>query len=471
MKNFPQPLYLISLSSLLLIGMISPSYGLWNNEFVGKVTAIAEETFVTVECVSQFEGMGQTRELPRSVSGLIVSPTGLVMVLQNVEVISRMGNSFALSRPEEIQILFPDRKRIPGRYIGVDPDLNASFFEIVPSDGESYSGPFLDFTEKVLAVGEEVASCRMLPEEYDPRLDVGFANVSTVLTKPRKSYMTQPPLSPFNGYPVFNKETKVVGMVLADDGSAESAALSMLTGQISIQPSERFLKLIENPPTKVEKGWLGIRMEPLTQDLAEIWDISGPGGIIVTSTVRGSPAEECGLMAEDVITEIDGSELPVRTYPDLNWFRLKVRDLEPGDRLNIKLVRGASSFGKEPVETKTIDLELGISPPSLTEAESITLPEIGLKIRALTLDVLFARRLPETMGGVIADFVESAGPADIGELKENDIILSISGNDLIDLNSVGELFVELREEKPKELILHVLRGNSRLFLKVVPNWN
>ena len=467
------PLSLIALLSVPFFsfnGLIEPSEAFWNTEWAAQVSNVAEKTFVTVECVSQFEGMGQSREIPRSLSGLIVSSTGLVMVLQNVEVISRMGNTFALSRPEEVQILFADRKRIPGRYIGVDPDLKVSFFEIAPSGSTPYSGSHLEFVKTPLNVGDEVASCRMLSEKYEPRFDVGFANVSTVLSKPRKLYMTHPPLSPFNGFPVFNKQADVVGLVLSEDGSAESAALSLLTGQVTLQPAERFMKLIQNPPTKVEKGWLGIRMEPLTQDLAEIWNVPGPGGIIITSTVKGSPAENHGLKAEDIITEIDETPLPVRTYSDLNWFRQRVRDLKPGDHLKIKIVRGATSLGKEPVETKTIDLELGKSPPSLTEAESITLPEIGLKVRALTLDVLFARRLPESMEGVIADFVESAGPANIGELKENDIILSISGHKLKNLDSVNELFTKLREEKPKELIFHVLRGNRRLFLKVVPNW-
>ncbi|MCA9415845.1 MAG: PDZ domain-containing protein [Candidatus Omnitrophica bacterium] len=464
------PIFSILLASGFFSQIDQARAAVWDIEFVNQITEIAQKTYVDVEMVSRFEGMGQSRELPRSISGMIVSSTGLVMVLQNVEVITRMGSAFSLSRPEKIQILFPDRRRIPGRYIGMDPDLNVSFFEIDPPGDEPYNGAFLDFAAHEVEVGEEVASCRMLSEEYEPRFDVGFAHVSTILTKPKESYMTQPPLSQFNGNPAFNKKGEVVGVVLADDGSAESAALSMLTGQIAIQPANRYTRMIENPPTKVEKGWLGIRMEPLTQDLSEIWKIDGPGGIIVTSTVKGSPAETHGLRAEDVIVAIDGEPLPVRTYPDLDWFRQKVRDLKPGDHLAIKIVRGASSFGAEPVETKTIDLELGVSPPSETEAESLTLPEVGMKIRALTLDVLFARRLPETMGGVVADYVENAGPADIGELKEDDIILSISGNEVTDLESAAALFADFRKEKPKELIFHVLRGNSRLFLKVEPNW-
>jgi len=440
----------------------------WDPALMEDIREVAEKTFVTVECVSQFEGMGQSREMPRSLSGMIVSSTGLVMVMQNVEVISRMGSTFSLSRPEKIQILLSDRTRHPGTYIGADPDLDASFF-MIDSPGKS-EWPSLDFSSADLHFADEVFAVRTLPEEYDPRFDVAISRVSTVLTKPRKSYMTQPSLSQFNGYPAFNAEKKVIGFVLADDSSAESAALSMLTGQIKIQPSERFLRLINKPPTKVEKGWLGIRMEPLNQDLSEIWEVPGPGGIIVTSTVKGSPAEKFGVMAEDVIVEIDDQPLPVRTFADLGWFRQRVRDLKPDDTLKIKLIRGASSFGKKPIETKTVDLVLGLAPPDQTQADSITIPEIGLKVRALTLDVLFARRLPETMGGVIADYVENAAPADIGEVHENDIILSISGRDVVNLESVREILSQVREEKPKELILHVLRGHSRLFLKVVPDW-
>jgi len=117
-----------------------------------------------------------------------------------------------------------------------------------------------------------------------------------------------------------------------------------------------------------------------------------------------------GLQAEDIIVAMDGRPLRVNSYADLDWFRKEVRTKRPGDALQMEVVRGASKYGKEPVERKTITVALGLAPPSQVEAAKLTLPEIGLKLRALTLDFLFANRLPENMGGVVADYVERAGP-------------------------------------------------------------
>jgi S1-C subfamily serine protease len=74
------------------------------------------------------------------------------------------------------------------------------------------------------------------------------------------------------------------------------------------------------------------------------------------------------------------------------------------------------------------------------------------------------------MGGVVADYVERAGPSDIGQVNENDVVLSVNGREVLDLAAAEEVFADLRNEKPAEVILHVLRGQTRLFLKVTPDW-
>jgi S1-C subfamily serine protease len=429
--------------------------------------AISEKTLVTVECVSGFEGFGQSREIPRKVQGMVVSATGLVMVPRNMESMESGRGQMALSRPEKIQIVLPDKSRMNGEYIGSDPDLNVAFFEIADPPGEV---AYLELADEKLELSSPVISVRLLPEEYDPRLEVAWARVSVAITKPRTLYRTHPSLGTFNGFPAFNPEGKVVGWIRPENqGSGSEEALSMLAGAVAIEPVGRYLDLINSPPTKSEKGWLGIRMEPLREDLAELWGIEG-GGIIVIGLVEGAPAGESGLQAEDVIVAMDGRPLRVNSYADLDWFRQEVRTKRPGDSIEMDIVRGAPKLGQEPIETKDLTVTLGLAPPSQIEAAKLALPEIGLKLRALTLDFLFSNRLAETMGGVVADYVERAGPSDIGQVNENDVVLSVNGREVLDLAAAEEVFADLRNEKPAEVILHVLRGQTRLFLKVTPDW-
>jgi len=318
-----------------------------------------------------------------------------------------------------------------------------------------------------------VIAVRLLPEEYNPRLEVSVARVSMVLDKPKKLVRTQPSLSLFGGFPVFTSEGRPVGMIRLNQGGGGDAgkALSILSGAASIQPAAVFLDLLAHPPVKVEKGWLGIRMEPLRRDLAEIWNLPVEGGIIISDTVPGSPAESSGLRTEDIITAADGHPLRVDSYADLEWFRQEVRKKKPGETLHLQVIRGASSFGRQPLETKTINVTLGVSPSSEMEAETLALPEIGIKARSLTLDYLFANRLRPDMKGIVAGYVERAGPADIGKLKQDDLILSIDGHPMTDLGAARKAFEAFRKDKPKEIILHVLRGQSRLFIKINPDWD
>jgi serine protease Do len=456
---------------VLLLALRQPLFAEWDPGVLGKVLEKAEGTLVTVECVSRFEGSGQSREIPREVSGMVVSPTGLVMVQRNMEVIESSNRSFSLSRPDKVQIVFQNRERFEGSYIGVDSDLSVSFFRVEPEGTEPLSFPCLEFATGELELAGEVVSVRLLPEEYEPRLEVGSARVSAVLEKPRKLYRTQPTLTHFNGFPAFLPSGQVVGIITTeeDNGGAEDA-LSLLSGSVSVRPVGLYLNLIANPPVKPEKGWLGIRMEPVRRDLAEIWDLPGEGGIIVTETIRGSPAEASGLRSEDVIVAIDDRPLRVNSFADLGWFRQQVRNLKPNDSIKMEVVRGAATFGREAVEKKEITVTLGLAPPSETEAETITLPEIGLKVQELTLDLLWTKRLPQSQEGVVARYVERAGPADIGKVEEDDIILSIDSQLTKDLQAAKAVFDDLRGTKPKEVILHVLRDHSRLFLKVTPDW-
>ena len=456
---------------LLSLSFCQPIVAEWDPDVLARVLEKVEGTLVTVECVSRFEGSGQSREIPREVSGMVVSPTGLVMVQKNMEVIETSNRSFSLSRPDKVRIILQNREHFEGSYIGVDPDLSVSFFKVEPDGTAPVSFACLEFATDELDLAAEVLSVRLLPEEYEPRLEVGVARVSAVLEKPRKLFRTQPVLDQFTGFPAFLPTGQVVGIITTeDDGEGGGEALSLLAGSISIRPIELYANLIANPPVKPEKGWLGIRMEPVRRDLAEIWELPSEGGIIVTETIKGSPAEASGLRAEDVIVAIDGQPLRVNSLADLGWFRQQVRNLKPNDKIEMEVVRGVSTFGREPVETKDITVTLGLAPPSETEAEALTLPEIGLKVQELTLDLLWTKRLPQNQEGVVARYVERAGPADIGKVEEDDIILSIDSQPTKDLETAKAVFEDLRETKPKEVILHVLRGHNRQFLKVTPDW-
>jgi len=456
----------------LAIGLGAPGgFADWEPETLRAALSKARETLVTVEFVSGFEGFGQSREIPRKLSGMVVSPTGLVMVMTNVEVMESARGSLSLSRPEKVQIVFQDRSRRKGAYIGVDADLRVSFFEV---EREADAEPIFEALELAtadLGVGSSVAAVRLLPEEYEPRLEAAFARVSAVLEKPRRLFRTQPVLAQFNGFPAFLPDGRVVGFFAPEEGGDRGEeALAILTGSLSVQPAALYLEFIRRPPTKPEKGWLGILMEPLRRDLAEAWSLPVEGGIIVTDTVRDSPAEKAGLEAEDVIVSLGKRPLAVNTYADLDWFRQQVRNLKPGDAIDLEVIRGAAGYGKRPVEHKQLTVTLTQAPPSRTEARTLSFPEIGLKVRELTLDFILANRLPDGVGGVVADYVERAGPADIGQVKEDDVVLSIGGVPIQDLPSANQAFDALRKKKPSEIILHVLRGQSRLFLKVTPDW-
>jgi S1-C subfamily serine protease len=88
------------------------------------------------------------------------------------------------------------------------------------------------------------------------------------------------------------------------------------------------------------KAWLGIKMQDLTEQLAEYFGVEG--GVLVSEVFEDSPAEKAGIKAGDVITELDGE-----TAEDPSDLADKVGDKEPGSKVSLTIIRGGTKQTKE----------------------------------------------------------------------------------------------------------------------------
>ena len=211
-----------------------------------------------------------------------------------------------------------------------------------------------------------------------------------------------------------------------------------------------------------KRGWLGIIMQPLSEELSDYWQVPGPGGVVIGAVLDGSPAERAGLQVGDVILEIDHAPVRVRELRDLVGFRDQVQSVGVGMEVPIEIFRS----GKQ----NSIALTLGTRPKTALLADDLEDKDFGLTVKELTFDFLQAMNLPSDTRGVYISRVENAGWADVGGLSINDVIQQINGRAVESLAAFDEVTGDLAREKQQDVLFFIKRGVRTVFIAVKADW-
>jgi Do/DeqQ family serine protease len=186
---------------------------------------------------------------------------------------------------------------------------------------------------------------------------------------------------------------------------------------------------------KVERGYLGIFMQDVDQNIAKHFKLKKPRGVIVTDVVNGSPAEKAGIKSGDLILEIDGKE--VKNSIQL---RAYVQSKKPGDKVKLKVLRD----GKE----MEISVNLGsadkFASAQPSKERSQNTKDIGISVR-------------EEGGKVIVQSVDPNGPAASVGIEPGDVILKINDKDI---KSIEDYRRAIEEAKAKGSVLMLLQSGE-----------
>jgi serine protease Do len=206
----------------------------------------------------------------------------------------------------------------------------------------------------------------------------------------------------------------------------------------------------------VVRGWLGVQVQGVDEDLAKSLKMSDTRGAIVSNVTPGSPADEAGLKPGDVVRGLDGK--PVETSSDLSS---RVASLGPGGSVTLDVLRDGSE--------KTMHVKLGTFPDEhQTEAKGEEgHGRLGVAVRTLTPDVAQGLDIPADAHGVVVVQVEPGSPADSAGLRERDVVVSVDGQTVADAGAFRTL-VE-KASRGDVLRLRVRRGSGYFFVAVRPS--
>jgi len=226
---------------------------------------------------------------------------------------------------------------------------------------------------------------------------------------------TDAAINPGNsGGPLLNTRGEVIGIntLIITRGTPQSAGVGFA---VPINVAKEILPQLRERG-KVVRGWLGVQIQALTDDMARTYRMKDNKGALISDFAENSPGEKAGLKADDVVIAVDGR--PVEDNGDLSRY---IASKPPGTTVNLRVLRAGSE--------QTISVVLGTFPDegSDTENDSSKHGDLGMTLRNLTPDTAERLELPRNTKGVVVAAVEAGEAAEEAGLSRLDVIVSVNG--------------------------------------------
>ncbi len=203
---------------------------------------------------------------------------------------------------------------------------------------------------------------------------------------------------------------------------------------------------------KVTRGFLGVVIQPLTQDLAESFNIDRNEGILVAQVSDDSPAAKAGIQVGDVIVGYQGQ--PVS---DVGDFRNRVALTEPDEKVKLTVLRKG--------ERRTMNVKIG----SLANAGELAQSggaanDLGMAVGELTPEVAKRLGMPSDQGVMVTQVAPDSPAAGVG-LSPGDVILEVNQQPV---TSVQDFYASIQSSKNKRAVMLVRSRNVQRY--VVLSW-
>ncbi len=390
-----------------------------------------------------FRRFGQGPAEPRPSQGL---GSGFIIDAQG----TILTNAHVIKDADTITVTLSDRRQITAEVIGSDERTDVAVLKI---DADNLQAVRLGDSDQmevghwVLAIGS--------PFGLDYTATQGIVS-ATGRSLPNEAYVpfiqTDAAVNPGNsGGPLFNAQGEVIGV--------NSQILSRTGGYIGLSfaiPIRTAMQVAEQLKTKgfVERGWLGVLIQPITRELAQNFDLDRPVGALVAQVTPDSPAEKAGIEVGDVILRFEGAEVE-----ESQQLPAMVSATAPGSKVKLQVLRD----GKR----RTINLTIGTLPEERSAqagpARRDSNDRLDLRVADLKADE--RETLGVAKGGVVVIDVGS-GPAGRAGIRPGDVIMQVNRRPVEDVDSFGDLVGSVDDDE--SLLLLVKRGEGALFLVIDP---
>jgi len=263
-----------------------------------------------------------------------------------------------------------------------------------------------------------------------------------------------------SGGPLFNMNGDVIGINTAILGQSGSIGIGF---SIPSNSAKKVInQLIEFGETK--RGWLGVRIQYVTEEIAEVEKLDRPRGALVASVAENSPSAKAGIKAGDIILEFDG-----KLINEMSELPRIVAETEVGKKVKVKVWRNKREVAKEIILGRLETSEDFKSQGKVTQKpKEKNIDGLKISVRSLNKIDIEQRNLPKGTSGVVITKIEQDSP--ISYLQVNNIIVEAKKKKI---NTIGDLDnivkMALRNSEKTLLIVIYNNQNQRRYIGVKLN--
>jgi serine protease Do len=381
---------------------------------------------------------GDTERIERSLgSGVVISPDGYILT-----------NNHVVESADKIRVSFNDNEEYEGKLVGTDPMSDVALIKI-----EAKNLPCLEFGDSDgLRIGDTVMAVGN-PFGVGQTVTLGIVSAkgrSIGLIDYEDMIQTDATINPGNsGGALVNMRGQLVGMntaILSRTGGSNGIGFAV--------PSKMARQIMTalRDDGKVQRAWLGVQVQPVTQAMADYYKLDKPQGVVVSGVNKDTPAEKAGLKEGDVILTVDGA--PVQSVAQL---RNRISLLPVGHDAQLQVQRDGKSKDVT-VKLAALPAQEELAAQTTHSGDSSAEGLDGVTLRVLDERLRARAEIPSEIEGLLVLEVDQRSNAASAGLARGDVIVSVNN---MDVPSISDYTKAVKTGQDRPILLRVYRAQQQ----------
>ncbi len=386
-------------------------------------------------------GTPQERQSSALGSGFIIDEKGILVT-----------NNHVIEGAEDIVVQVNGEKKFKAKVIGADPLSDIAVLKIESKEkflpvrfGDSDKARIGDW---VIAIGNPFGLGGTVTSGI-----ISARNRSIGLSRYEDYIQTDASINSGNsGGPLFDMNGDVIGINTAILGRSGNVGIGF-----SIPSNSAKIvidQLIEFGETK--RGWLGVRIQDVTKEIAEVEKLDEPRGALVASVAPNSPSEKAGVKSGDIILEFNGEKIN-----QMKELPIIVARTEVGKKVKVKIWRNK----KEIIKTITLGRletseDFKISEKKEELPKETLIENLKIKVRKLSDQDIKIRNLPNQTNGLVITSIEKNSSL-TGSIEVNSIILEAQKKKIRNVEDLNQALNQVLNSNQKTILLVIYNSQNQ----------
>jgi len=368
-------------------------------------------------------------------SGFIIDKEGYIVT-----------NNHVIDNADKIVVILNDEKEFEARIVGRDKNTDLSLIKIE----SNHNLPVLRFGDSdALKVGQWVVAIGN-PFGLEQTVTAGIVSAKgrVIGSGPYDDFIqTDASINPGNsGGPLLNMKGEVVGINTAIVAGGQGIGFA-----IPVNLAKNIIAQLKSTG-EVTRGWLGVGIQDISEEVAEYYGIKEKKGVLVTEVFPGDPADLAGVKPKDIILSVNG-----KAVDSARKLTSMIADIRVGDTIQVKVNRNA--------KTRTIDVKIAKREETKLSSKGTRKKEqaqLGIQVSEITPETSRRFNLKDTKGVIVVGVDPKSKAAEAG-LQVHDIIREINHKNI---TSVSDLNKTIEDIPEGETINLFIRRMNRGFLVI-----